>query len=150
VSHTYSYLTFHVIWSTKNRAQLITPEIQPRLYQYIGGIIQDMQGVLLEIGGISDHVHLLVGLNPTHQPALVVQNIKRGSSLWINEKRLTNEKFKWQEGYGIFTVGYSNIETVQQYIKNQEEHHSKRSFEDEWKLILDHHGIAYNEKYVFG
>ncbi len=116
----------------------------------MGGIIQDMQGILLEAGGMPDYVHLLVGLKPIHKPAEIVQNIKRGSSIWINELQCLDNKFSWQEGYGIFTVGYSSRNATQRYIQNQEQHHAQRSFDDEWLLILNRHGIAYDVKYAFG
>jgi REP element-mobilizing transposase RayT len=150
MSHTYACLIFHLVWSTKNRLPLITPELQPRLYHYIGGIVRDMNGISISIGGMPDHIHLLVGLKPTHKPATIVQNIKRGSSQWINDELLNKRSFHWQEGYGIFTVAYANKKKTQRYIENQEQHHRKRTFEDEWMLILERHGIDYDVKYAFG
>ncbi|MEQ1603441.1 MAG: IS200/IS605 family transposase [Pyrinomonadaceae bacterium] len=145
--HTYSNLIFHLVFSTKDRRQLITPELRSRLYEYIGGTIRGLGGALIEIGGVSDHVHILVILKPTILLADFMREIKSCSSRWANE--VTGGKFEWQNGYGAFTVGKSQILSVRRYIQNQAEHHRKVDFRAEFLELLERAGVDHEEKYLW-
>lgn len=131
------------------RRNTIHVEIQDRLYEYMGGIIRNLNGALLHVGGIEDHVHCLVNLPANRTVSDCVRDIKANSSKWINELPETNVKFHWQKGYGAFTVSYSQIEIVRRYIINQREHHRVRSFREEFIELLERHGIEYETKYLF-
>ncbi|MBL8811298.1 MAG: IS200/IS605 family transposase [Planctomycetaceae bacterium] len=145
----FTQLTYHVVYATKYRHPAIIPEIRERLYEYIGGIIRAKNGHLIEIGGVADHVHILAQLSATFAVADVVRDIKANSSHWMNELTEIKKPFEWQKGYGAFTVSYSRIPNVRTYIQNQEEHHRKRSFEEEYIDFLNRHGIAFRPEYLF-
>jgi REP element-mobilizing transposase RayT len=146
---TFANLLYHVVFSTKDRIPSINDEIREGLYEYMGGIIRGEGGILLEIGGMPDHVHLLVKLKTDVTVALMVQKIKGKSSKWHNE-RLVRERFAWQSGYGIFSVSASLVERVRRYIRSQEEHHRRVSFKDELMTLLKRNGIPYDERYLLG
>jgi REP element-mobilizing transposase RayT len=145
--HTYTNLLYHVIFSTKERFPFIKIDIKPRLYDYIGGTIRGLGGICLEIGGIEDHVHLLIKLKPTMDISKFLQDLKPNVTNWA--RREIQPKFEWQNGYGAFTVGESQIESVRRYIQNQEEHHKKVGFNDEFKDLLRKAGIEFDEKYLW-
>lgn len=149
MSSTLTNLLCHVVFSTKHRRPLITDNLRNDLYNYMGGIIKNEGGILLEIGGISDHVHLLLKLKPVHSVSDIMRKVKGGSSKWINEQHKTNERFSWQDGYGAFSVSESQVNHVVQYIKTQAQHHQKLSFQDEFVLLLKRHGVTYEEKYLW-
>lgn len=149
MSTTYTSLTYHVVFSTKYRRNWILPSFQERLYEYIGGVIRAEQGVLLEIGGVADHVHLLAGFPPTVALSDRVRTIKTNASRWLNELPERRFKFAWQTGYGAFTVSQSQVGAVRQYIQGQEEHHRRMSFQDEFLALLKRHGVQFDPKYVF-
>jgi len=152
MANTFRNHHFHLIWSTKKRENLIEPGFQDQMYAYIGGIVKQNKGKLLEIGGIENHVHLLVGLDSLDNYSELIRQIKGGSSFWINNEvksKKISQKFSWQNGYGSFCVSYSMIDAVREYIKNQEQHHKKQTFENEFLKFLDLHGIQYDIKYVF-
>lgn len=140
---------FHLIWSTKHRENLIDKSFQDRLYRYIEDIVREHKGVVLEIGGIANHVHLLISLGSLDQYSEIIQKIKGSSSFWINKERFLPTRFGWQEGYGSFSVSYSLVEVVRKYIQNQEEHHKGQTFEQEYLKMLRWHGIPFDEKCVF-
>lgn len=146
--HTYSQLYVHIVFAVKYRQSLINPNWQTDLYKYISGIIEYNNHKLHIINGVSDHIHILVGLNPANSLSTLVEKIKSNSSKWINTQRLTFWKFQWQEGYGAFSYSKSQLPTVVNYIKNQENHHKKQSFNDEYLRILKDFDIDYNQKYV--
>jgi REP element-mobilizing transposase RayT len=146
---TYTSLTYHVIFSTKYRIPRIDKGLKNDLYAYIGGIIRGEKGQLLEIGGTTDHLHILAGFHQTVAVAQMLQHIKGSSSKWINDEKQPQEKFEWQAGYGAFTVSQSQVPTVRHYIQQQEEHHQKRSFKDEFLAFLKRHDIDYDPRYVF-
>ena len=123
---TFSSLSYHLVFSTKLRQPLLTTDIRPRVYEYVGGLIRMEGGSLTQIGGVADHIHLLLKLKPTHTIADFVRILKANSSKWINDERLTEERFAWQEGYSVFSVSQSQIETVQLYLQRQQEHHAER------------------------
>ena len=149
VANTYAQLYFHLIWSTKERTKQLHPAFRERLYEYIRGIIRNEHGHLLQIGGIEDHIHLLINAPLVCSIPKLVQYIKAGSSKWINQEKLLPNKFAWQEGYGAFSVSTSLAPNVQKYIQNQEEHHRSKSFKDEYIALLKAHGISFKMEYVF-
>jgi REP element-mobilizing transposase RayT len=151
MASTFSNLLYHVVFSTKNRSPLIHPESRESLYAYMGGILRGEGGILLEIGGMPDHVHLLAKIKPDIAVAMMVKTVKGKSSKWVNEeKRPEQQRFEWQEGYGAFSVSASHVDRVRRYIRNQEEHHRRVSFRDELITLLERHGISYDERYLLG
>jgi REP element-mobilizing transposase RayT len=149
MSHAYSRLHYHLVFSTKDRKRLFVPEIKDRLYAYMNGIIRNLDGVVEEIGGVDDHVHILFFSPPKHALSDVIRDLKANSSAWIHETWPERAAFAWQRGYGIFTVSESNVEVVRAYIRNQEEHHRQMTFEDEYLALLRKHSIEYDLRYVF-
>jgi putative transposase len=150
MASTFTNLLFHVVFSTKDRLPIIHEALRERLYEYIGGIVRGERGTLLEIGGIPDHVHLLVKLKSDMSIAEMVRLIKSNSSKWVNESTSPTERFEWQTGYGAFTVSESQVRKVWQYIRNQESHHAQVSFKEELIALLEKHGIEYDERYLLG
>jgi len=149
MAHTFTSLLYHVIWSTKDRRPQIDPELRPRLFPYLGGIVGELGGKALQIGGMPDHVHLLLSLPATAAPADVVRVVKTNSSRWIHETWPQRRAFAWQTGYGAFSVSRSNREVVEQYIANQEEHHRRMTFQEELITFLKRHGLEYDERYLW-
>jgi REP element-mobilizing transposase RayT len=149
VPQSYTCLHYHLVFSTKNRVPAITPEIEPRLWEYLGGIVNHLGGTPIQIGGVADHVHLLVTLR--QEPAIkdVLRELKAGSSGWVHDTFPDAHDFWWQAGYGAFTVSHSNIDAVKAYIANQKEHHAEFSFQDELRRLLQKHGIEFDEKYLW-
>jgi putative transposase len=148
MSHTYVSDLVHCVFSTKNRRNLIPPEIQPDLWAFLGGIARKNGFKALIVGGTENHVHVLLSL-PANMPlAKAMQLIKGSSSRWMNGTH-TND-FEWQEGYGAFTVGISQQANTIAYIRSQPEHHRKRSFEDEFVAFLKKHNVEYDPRYVWG
>jgi len=138
----------HVVFSTKRRANLIATDLQSRLYEYLGGIIRDERGVAHEIGGVADHVHLLIQWRTDEALSTLMRRLKANSSRWIHTEFPTLGTFAWQEGYAAFTISPSQFKTVQTYIRNQVTHHRQRGFGEELKALLDAHGIEYDERYL--
>ncbi len=149
MASTFTCLDYHVVFSTKYRKPRIDDKWREELYQYLGGIIRAEKGCLREIGGMPDHIHLLVGIRPTIAVADSIRIIKTNSSKWVNERGDQTAKFQWQTGYAAFSVSVSQREIVRRYIQNQQEHHRKLSFQDEFIGLLDRHKIEYDPKYVF-
>jgi len=147
---TFSNLLYHIVYSTKDRTPSIVGDLREPLYEYIGGIIRGERGILLEIGGVSDHVHLLAKFKTDIAVAMMVQKIKGKSSGWVNERPSHPGRFEWQAGYGIFSVSESLVDKVRRYIRNQEKHHKKVSFKDELIALLKKNGIPYDERYLLG
>ena len=145
---THVSLHFHIVFSTKNREPLIAAEWEPRLYAYLGGCIRTLGGVALEINGMPDHVHLLIGLKATHRPSDVLRDTKTPSSGWVHDV-IKFRKFQWQEGYGAFTVGPSTIESVRRYIRRQKIHHRKKSFQEEYVELLEMSGVKYDPQFLW-
>ena len=145
---THLSLHYHVVFSTKNRHPWIEPGWLDDLHRYLGGCVKTLDGIPVEIGGVSDHVHLLLGLRATHCLADVVREIKKVSSRWIHEE-LHVPRFGCQEGYGAFTVSRSNVLPVRKYITTQAEHHQKRRFEDEYLDLLKKHEIDFDERFLW-
>lgn len=145
----FTQLTYHVVFATKYRTPSIAEEVRDRLYEYVGGILHAKEGHLIEIGGVSDHVHILARLSPSLAVSDVVRDIKANSSKWYNDQRSSRPVFEWQKGYGAFTVSYSRIEEVRDYIRAQKEHHRTRTFQEEYILFLKRHGIEFRLEYLF-
>ena len=149
MANTYTQLFVHLVFAVQNRQALISKTWKDELYKYITGIISNKGHKILSIGGVSDHIQILIGVIPDQSISSLVADIKRSSSLWINEKRLTTGKFAWQEGFGAFSYGKSQVHAVCEYIENQEEHHKNQSFRDEYIKFLELFGIDYNKDYIF-
>jgi putative transposase len=149
MSHSYISQYFHCVFSTKFRQNQITPELATRLYPYIGGIAREHKIKLLTIGGMPDHLHLLISLPSTLSVSKAMQLIKGGASKWVHDTFPEHSDFEWQQGYGAFSIGISDIERTTDYIKNQAEHHQKSDFKTEFRAFLTKHGIEFEEKYTF-
>ncbi|MCB9851103.1 MAG: IS200/IS605 family transposase [Phycisphaerales bacterium] len=137
----YTCCHYHIVFSTKGRARLITDNVRDRLYAYMAGIVHGLDGQVLGIGGTGDHVHLLLQTHVSRAIADVMRELKACSSKWMHEE-VKNLAFAWQPGYGAFTVSYSNVEDVRRYIANQEAHHRKMSFDEELERLCARHGIV--------
>ncbi len=148
--HSFSKIVVHYIFSTKNREKWISQEIQERLWKYMGGIARKLDIVPYSIGGVEDHVHMLVLLPRTITISEAIQKIKGNASRWLHENYPDLRKFSWQNGYGAFSVSYSRIEDVRRYIENQHEHHRRKSFKEEFIEFLQKHEIEYDEKEIWG
>jgi putative transposase len=142
-------LNCHVVFSTKNRDPWIEPSMAERLYQYLGGILRAEGSTLVAAGGMPDHVHLLVSLGKMRAIADLLRVAKANSSEWIHETFASMSHFAWQTGYGAFAVSYSNTAGVKHYIADQAEHHRARSFQEEFVALLNRHGIAFDERYLW-
>jgi REP element-mobilizing transposase RayT len=147
---TFSNLLYHIVFSTKDRMPAIGPEIRERLYEYIGGIVRGEGGILLEIGGVHDHVHLLPKFKADTSVATMVRQIKTNSSKWMNDETEGVGRFEWQVGYAAFSVSESRVPAIRKYIQGQEQHHERVSFRDELVALLEKHGIEYDERYLLG
>ena len=145
----YTNLLYHLVFSTRDRRPLITPERRTRLYEYVGGAIRDEGGISLAIGGIEDHIHLLAKLRPDKALSDLMRTLKANSSGWMHDVFPDAKDFSWQNGYGAFSVSASQVQVVSNYIANQEEHHKKRSFRDEFIDLLRAHKIEFDEKYLW-
>lgn len=150
MGHTYTTIRLHVVFSTQGRKALITPEAQTRLWEYIGGLGKNHDIPIHEIGGIENHIHILMSVPPTITVSKTVQTLKAYSSKWMNEGVMKTGRFAWQEGYAAFSVSQSNVEKVAEYIRGQAEHHKKQAFEDELKSLLVRNGVSFDERYVLG
>jgi len=145
MSHT--NLLYHISFATKERAPLITNILRPRLHQYLGGTVRNLGGTALEINGVADHVHLLVILPPTIAVSDFMSKLKSNSSGWAKDQ--LKGRFAWQSRYGAFTVSESQVERVRNYIRAQEEHHRRATFEGEYKALLRAHGIEIDEAHLW-
>ncbi|MCC6907363.1 MAG: IS200/IS605 family transposase [Phycisphaerales bacterium] len=146
---TYSQLLMHIVFSTKNREPWIASEVAERLYPYMGGIIRGEKGSLLEIGGVADHIHLLIRWRPDESVSNLMRTLKSKSSLWIHQTFADLAPFAWQEGYSAFSVSKSQENAVRAYILNQPQHHAREDFKTELIRFLCAHEIEYDKRYVF-
>ena len=149
MGHSHTNLLYHIVFSTKERQPWLDTEISPRLYDYLGGAIRAEKGTSLGINGCADHVHLLARLRQDKAVSDVLRAIKANSSGWIHRTFPGSRDFAWQSGYGAFTVSQSQVDKVQRYIANQQTHHQRVSFKDEFIALLDAHGIEYDERYLW-
>lgn len=142
-------LHIHLIFSTKNRIPIITDDIRNDLHSYMATVLKNRGGIPVLINSVEDHVHILFDLARTVSVSKAVEEVKKSSSKWMKTQGAEFENFAWQGGYGAFAVSVSNVENVLVYIANQREHHHKKSFQEEFRQILEKHGIVYDEKYVW-
>ena len=149
MANTFSQIYIQTVFAVSNRESLIKPEFKEELYKYITGIVRNQGQKLISINGMPDHVHILIGLKPAMALADLVREIKANSTNFINENKWVRGRFNWQEGYGAFSYGHSQLDTIIRYIENQEKHHSRGSFKDEYLTLLRKFDIAFEEKYVF-
>ena len=146
-SHT--NLLYHIVFSTKERRPLITPDCRDELYEYIGGTVRGLGGISLAIGGIEDHLHLLAKLRPDKALSDMLRDLKSNSSRWMRDLFPDAKDFRWQHGYGAFSVSASQIPAVSKYIPHQEQHHKKQSFRDEYIEMLRVNKIEFDEKFLW-
>ena len=143
--HSFTSVLVHCVWSTKNREPSLHSKLRERSWSYLCGIASEKKMKALAVGGAADHVHMLVSLPATISVAKAVQLLKGNSSKWIHETFSEMRSFEWQEGYGAFSVGVSAIDAAVAYIRNQAEHHQKRTFREEFKAMLRRHGLDFDE-----
>ncbi len=139
----------HCVFSTKERRPILTPDLRERLWPFLGGIARQNKFTAVEIGGVADHVHLLLSMPATLSVAKAMQLIKGGSSKWVRETFPEQRAFAWQEEYGAFSVSESRVESIVHYIRGQEEHHRKMTFEEEFLALLRKHRIEFDERYLW-
>lgn len=149
MANTYTQIHLHLIFAVKYRTGVVQNTWKEELYKYITGIVQQNKHKLIIINGMPDHIHILIGFRPNQSISDLLQDIKANSSKWINEKGFVKGRFEWQEGYGAFSYGKSQIKDVIKYIENQEEHHKKKTFREEYITFLDAFEVEYDEKYIF-
>ena len=149
MSGTFSQLYIQYVFAVKGRQNLIQSSFEKEVYSYIAGIIRNKGQKPLAVNGMPDHIHVLVGLKPVKEITDLIGDIKNNSTNFVNEKGLLKQKFAWQEGYGVFSYSESNYGKVIEYIKNQKQHHKKRSFRQEYTVLLKKFHIQFDEKYLF-
>ncbi len=147
---TYTNLLYHIVFSTKNREPMIPESMESDMYAYIGGIVRELGGALLAAGGMHEHVHLVLKLSQSRSLSEVMRIVKANTSKWMNERSDMQYHFAWQDGYGAFSISESRAEMVVEYVKNQKEHHRKRTFQEEYVDFLKRHNVKYDERYVLG
>ena len=149
MAHTFTNLLTHVLFSTKDRMPLIQPGLKSDLGAYLGGTVRQLQGKAVTINGATDHIHLLLWMPPTVPTSETLRVLKSNSSRWVNKERGARSAFAWQTGYGAFSVSHSNAPSVVRYIREQEEHHRRVSFQEEFLVFLKRNGISYDERYIW-
>ena len=149
MSNTYTQIHIHTVFTVQQRTCIINPVWKEDLHRYITGIVNGNGHKLLSINSMPDHVHVFFGMRPSQSISNLMREIKGNSSQWINEQNFLKSRFSWQEGYGAFSYGKSQLDFVIDYIKNQEQHHQRRTFLEEYKALLDLFGIDYDERYLF-
>ena len=150
MANTFTCLHYHIVFSTKHREPWLQPDAQERIWAYLGGIARQNDLTALLIGGFDDHVHILLGLPPVIAVSEAIKQIKGGSSGWIKENIPGCRGFAWQDGYGAFTVSKLQEDDVKEYIRTQREHHRVKTFQEEYRGLLDRHEIKYDERYLWG
>ncbi|MCK9641080.1 MAG: IS200/IS605 family transposase [Prolixibacteraceae bacterium] len=148
MADTYCQLYIHYVFAVQNRASLIQPRWKDSLYQYMIGIVENNHHRMYSIDGTSNHLHLLVSMNPKQSPSDLMYHLKRGASLWVNNEHLVSGKFSWQEGFGAFSYGKSQIAQLIHYIQAQEQHHKKQTFQDEYLQFLKLFEVEFDPRYV--
>jgi REP element-mobilizing transposase RayT len=146
---TFSQIYIQVVFAVKRRDALIKPEWEEELYKYITGIVQNKGQKMLAINGTSDHIHFLIGMKPSCRLSDLVREVKKSSNSFIKQKGFTRYNFEWQEGYGAFSYSHSAYDNVIKYIKNQKEHHRKRTFREEYLEFLEKFNIEFKNEYLF-
>ena len=144
--HSFNSCLIHCVWSTKNRASFLDSELRERLWPYLGGIARENKMRALAVGGAADHVHILISLPGTLSVAKAIQLLKGNSSKWVHETFPRLAGFAWQQGYGAFSIGISGVKATEAYIRNQTEHHRRRTFHEEFAAMLRKHGLDFDER----
>ena len=149
MANTYTQIHLHIIFAVKNRESLIKKSWKDRLFRYMTGIVQENGHKMLQINGMPDHVHLLIGLRPTQSLSALMKGLKGKSSLWINREGLSKYHFSWQQGYGAFSCSKTHLPRVIRYIQNQDTHHRQKSFREEYIEFLEAFELDYDERFLF-
>lgn len=144
-----SHILIHIIFSTKDRLPILSPEIRPALHAYLATVARNADCECHRVGGIADHVHLAIRLSRTSTIAHLVADLKTSTSKWLKTQSPSLNNFAWQNGYAAFSVGPSDLEALRHYIDTQEQHHRKRSFQDEYRAFLIKYGVAFDERYLW-
>lgn len=144
----YTNPLYHIVFSTKDRRPIITPDHEVRLYYYVGGTVRKLGGISLELNGAADHVHLLAKLRPNRTVSDVLRELKASATSWMHDVLPTLTNFSWQRGYAAFTVSQSQVESVRRYIARQKEHHQKITFRDEFIEFLKVNGVEYDDRFI--
>ena len=139
----------HLVFSTKNRRPIIDDEIRPRVHAYLATVVRDLDSPYVVVGGVADHVHILFDMGKMHAPVEFVKRVKRESSKFVKTLGRKHNDFYWQRGYGMFSVSPTHLKDAEDYVRNQDEHHQNKTFQDELRGFLERYGIAYDEKYVW-
>jgi putative transposase len=149
MANTYTQIHLQFVFAVKFRTGMIAESWEDELFKYITGIVQNQKHKMLAINGMSDHVHLLVGKRPFQSESDLMQDIKSGSSKWINDKKFCKARFEWQDGYGCFSYSKKELPGVISYIQNQKEHHRQKTFTEEYLELLEEFGIEFDTRYTF-
>ncbi|WDF64637.1 IS200/IS605 family transposase [Flavobacterium sp. KACC 22763] len=149
MANTYTQIHIHFVFAVKYRRAMIHKNWKDELFKYISGIIKNNNHKLLAIKGVSDHIHILIGIRPVQSISELMKSVKQNSSKWINENKFANNHFEWQEGYGAFSYSKSQLNAVIAYIENQEQHHKKKTFREEYINFLEKFEVDYDEKFIF-
>jgi putative transposase len=149
MANTYTKIYIHSVFTPMHREHLINPRWEESLYKFITGIVHNNGHKLLAINGVSDHIHILTGFKPDQSVSDMMKDIKANSSRWINANKLVAGKFQWQEGFGAFSYGHSQLDVIIQYVNNQKQHHQRMSFKKEYLSLLKKFEVEYQDEYVF-
>ena len=149
MANTFTQIYIQIVFAVQNRLSLLAPSWRTELFKYTTGIIKRRGQKLIVINGVADHIHIFVGMTPTIAISDLVRDIKAGSSAFVNQRRFTNGTFHWQEGFGAFSYSHADIDRVVRYILNQEEHHRKKTFREEYLEMLKEFAVEYDERYLF-
>ena len=149
MANTYTQIHIHFVFVVKYREAMIHALWKERLHKYITGIVRSYEHKLLIINSMPDHIHMLVGCRPSQSISDLMKNVKAGSSEWINEEKLSKRKFNWQDGYGAFSYAKADLPTIIKYIENQELHHKKKSFQEEYRELLKEFEVEFDDRYLF-
>jgi putative transposase len=149
MGNTYTQIHIQAIFAVAGRRSLIRPDWKEDLFKYISGVFRSQRQKLLAIGGVEDHIHLLFGARPNIAISDLIRDVKANSSAFVNENRLVRGRFNWQEGYGAFSYSKSQIDVVTRYVLNQERHHARRTFKDEYVMLLDRFEVDYDDRFLF-
>jgi len=149
MANTYTQLHVQTIFAVQDRLNQISPKWEEELYKYISAIVQNHNHKMLQINGMPDHLHLLIGMRPSQSLSDLIKQVKQSSSTWVNQRKLAVSKFTWQEGFSAFSYSKRDLPQVINYIRNQKEHHKKKTFREEYMALLKKYEIEYDEKYLF-
>ncbi len=149
MANTYTQIYIHTVFAVENRISLITDKWREELHKYITGIVQNNNHKLIAINSMSDHIHIFIGMKPIQSVSDLLQDMKENSSKWINNKKFVPGKFNWQSGYGAFSYSHSHIDKVVRYIQNQQQHHKRKTFRQEYVELLEKFNVPYDERYIF-